>query len=103
MTPDEAVRHEWLQPSSSSAFIMPKSSTREHLKENTGDAAQNSLLQKYQRSQPLTPNTILPEIKTPSNRSTTNRFTKERAKGKRKIGDFSSIVRTYIIVQFPVS
>lgn len=82
MSPEEAARHEWLQPSSST-FIMSKSSTRDHLKENTSDSIQNGFLQKYQRSQPLTPNTILPEIKTPSNRSTiTNRFTKERAKGK---------------------
>lgn len=82
MTPDEAARHEWLQPSSSSSsstYIVPKSS-REHLKEISDST--NSYLQKYQRSQPITPNTVLPEIKTPSNRTTSQRFTKERAKGE---------------------
>lgn len=81
MTPDEAARHEWLQPSASSTYIVPKSS-REHLKEISDST--NSYLQKYQRSQPITPNTVLPEIKTPSTNRTNNsqRFTKERAKGE---------------------
>lgn len=105
MTPDEAARHEWLQPSSSSGtFIIPKSSSRDHLKENsTIDGQQNSLLQKYQRShQPITPNTILPEIKTPSNRSA-QRFTKERAKGEfMKYGDRNSIFH-YFTVHFQIN
>lgn len=77
MTPEEAVHHEWLQPSSSSSTFIITSSTsasslmkhnRDQLKEN--DQSQQQLIQKYQRSQPITPLTILPQIKTPSNRVT---------------------------------
>lgn len=90
MTPEEAVHHEWLQSSSSSTFIITSSSSasslmkhsREQLKENA-DQQQQTLMQKYQRSQPITPLTILPQIKTPSNR-VSQRYTKEssRVKGK---------------------
>jgi hypothetical protein len=81
MTPEEAVHHEWLQPSSSSSTFIITSSTsasslmkhnRDQLKEN--DQSQQQLMQKYQRSQPITPLTILPQIKTPSNR-VTQRYT----------------------------
>jgi hypothetical protein len=76
MTPEEAVHHEWLQPSSSSSTFIITSSTsasslmkhsRDQLKEND-QSQQQQILQKYQRSQPITPLTILPQIKTPSNR-----------------------------------
>jgi hypothetical protein len=75
MTPEEAIHHEWLQPSSSSSTFIITSSTsasslmkhsRDQLKEN--DQNQQQMMQKYQRSQPITPLTILPQIKTPSNR-----------------------------------
>ena len=75
MTPEEAVHHDWLQPgNSSSTFIITSSTSasslmkhsRDPLKEN--DQTQQQLMQKYQRSQPITPLTILPQIKTPSNR-----------------------------------
>ncbi|XP_065094447.1 dual specificity tyrosine-phosphorylation-regulated kinase 2 isoform X2 [Ochlerotatus camptorhynchus] len=69
MTPEEAARHEWLQPSASSTYVSSKS------KENSDN--QLSFMQKLQRSQPMTPNTILPEIKTPSQRQ---RYVKERVK-----------------------
>lgn len=69
MTPEEAAHHEWLQPSASSTYVSSKS------KENSDN--QLSFMQKLQRSQPMTPNTILPEIKTPSNRQ---RYVKERVK-----------------------
>lgn len=69
MTPEEASRHEWLQPSASSTYVSSKS------KENNDN--QLSFMQKLQRSQPMTPNTILPEIKTPSQRQ---RYVKERVK-----------------------
>nr|XP_029712298.1 dual specificity tyrosine-phosphorylation-regulated kinase 2 isoform X5 [Aedes albopictus] len=69
MTPEEAARHEWLQPSASSTYVSSKS------KENSDN--QLSFMQKLQRSQPMTPNTILPEIKTPNNRQ---RYVKERVK-----------------------
>ncbi|XP_053694501.1 dual specificity tyrosine-phosphorylation-regulated kinase 2 isoform X2 [Sabethes cyaneus] len=69
MTPDEATRHEWLQPSASSTYVSSKS------KENSDN--QLSFMQKLQRSQPMTPNTILPEIKTPSTRQ---RYVRERVK-----------------------
>lgn len=71
MTPEEAARHEWLQPSASSTYVSSKS------KENSDN--QLSFMQKLQRSQPMTPNTILPEIKTPNNRQ---RYVKERVKGE---------------------
>lgn len=95
MTPDEAVHHEWLQPSgqSSSTFIITSSSSsngllkpsREQLKENA-DQQQQQYMQKYQRSQPITPLTShLPQIKTPSNRGAVSlRYTKDnnnRVKG----------------------
>lgn len=96
MTPEEAVHHEWLLPSSStSTFVITTSSSassliqkhnREQLKEN-GDH-QHQLMQKYQRSQPITPLTILPQIKTPSNRN------KESIKIKNtSSGDFDVIQR----------
>lgn len=65
--------------------------SRDQLKEN--DQNQQQLIQKYQRSQPITPLTILPQIKTPSNRvsqlySNTNTIsgTKDsnRVKGERR-------------------
>ena len=77
MTPDEAVHHEWLQPSSqsSSTFIITSSSSsngllkqsRDQLKENA-DQVQQQYMQKYQNSQPMKPLTTFPQIKTPSNR-----------------------------------
>lgn len=75
MTPDEAVHHEWLQPSSSSSTFILSSSTSasslvkhsrsDQLKEN--EKSQQQIMSKYQRSQPITPVTILPQIKTPNN------------------------------------
>lgn len=104
MNPEEAVHHEWLQPSSSSSTFIITSSTsasslmkhcREQLKEN--ESNQQQTMQKYQRSQPITPLTILPQIKTPSNRvsqrysgsNTTNNITKDnsRIKGEMAIID----------------
>lgn len=110
MTPEEAVHHEWLQPSSSSSTFIITSSTsasslmkhsRDQLKEN--DSNQQQIIQKYQRSQPITPLTILPQIKTPSNRisqrynnnSNTINATKEssRAKGKKMMINLSNHCR----------
>lgn len=102
MTPEEAVHHEWLQPSSSSSTFIITSSTsasslmkhsRDQLKEN--DSNQQQMMQKYQRSQPITPLTILPQIKTPSNRisqrynnsSTTINNTKESSRAKGNLED----------------
>lgn len=74
MTPDEAVHHDWLQPSSSSSTFILSSSTSasslikhsrsEQLKENS-EQSQQQIMSKYQRSQPITP--VLPQIKTPNN------------------------------------
>lgn len=58
--------------------------SREQLKENA-DQQQQTLMQKYQRSQPITPLTILPQIKTPSNR-VSQRYTKESSRVK---GEFN--------------
>lgn len=44
--------------------------SREQLKEN--DQNQQQILQKYQRSQPITPLTILPQIKTSQRYNNTN-------------------------------
>lgn len=75
MTPDEAANHEWLQPSSSSTTFILSSSTSAScivkqtrnvlLKEYEQSHQQN--MSKNQRSQPITPVTILPQIKTPNN------------------------------------
>lgn len=80
MTPDEAIHHEWLLPSSSSSTFILSSSTSasslikhsrsEQLKEN--EQSQQQLLSKYQRSQPITPMTVLPQIKTPNNQQQRN-------------------------------
>lgn len=73
MTPEEAIHHEWLQPSSSSSTFVLSSSTSATslLKHNRSDQLkendQSQIVQKFQRSQPITPLTILPQIKTPSN------------------------------------
>lgn len=77
MTPEEAVRHEWLKPSSKSSYNLSKG-----MRENS----ENQLLspkssQKYQRSQHLTPSTVLPDIKTPANKYNQKTY-KERTKGK---------------------
>lgn len=72
MTPDEASHHEWLQPSNaSSSFVLSSStSATSLLKHNRNDQLkendQSQIVQKFQRSQPITPLTILPQIKTPS-------------------------------------
>ncbi|XP_058446859.1 dual specificity tyrosine-phosphorylation-regulated kinase 2 isoform X2 [Malaya genurostris] len=85
MTPEEAARHEWLQPSASSTYVSSKS------KENS-DHNQLSFMQKLQRSQPMTPNTILPEIKTPSTRQ---RYVKERVKDLESAQQQYSLHRLY--------
>lgn len=84
MTPEEAARHEWLQPSASSTYVSSKS------KENSDN--QLSFMQKLQRSQPMTPNTILPEIKTPSNRQ---RYVKDRVKDLETAQQQYSLHRLY--------
>ncbi|CAG9798917.1 unnamed protein product [Chironomus riparius] len=102
MTPDEAIHHEWLQPSSSSSTFVLTSSTsatslvkhnrsNDQLKENDHQSQQQQILQKFQRSQPITPLTILPQIKTPSsnhrnqrnNATTTSSITNDSKDGNR--------------------
>lgn len=80
MTPEEAARHEWLQPSASSTYVSSKSKENSNASNGSSDGQQQQLgfMQKLsQRSQPMTPNTILPEIKTPSQRQ---RYVKDRVK-----------------------
>lgn len=84
MTPEEAARHEWLQPSASCTYVSSKS------KENNDN--QLSFMQKLQRSQPMTPNAILPEIKTPNNRQ---RYVKERVKDLETAQQQYSLHRLY--------
>lgn len=86
MTPDEAAHHEWLQPSSSSSTFILSSSTSasslikhsrsDQLKEN--EQSQQQIMSKYQRSQPITPVTILPQIKTPNNQQQRNILPQQR-------------------------
>lgn len=82
MTPDEAVTHEWLQPSSNSSYNSSKSHReRQERQENAENHLTSPKTQKYQRAQHSTPNqTVLPEIKTPS--KYTQKVYKERTKGK---------------------
>lgn len=77
MTPEEAVRHEWLQPSASSSYMHAKA-MRDRLQQENIDHLSS---QKYQRSHPLTPNTILPEIKGSSTTRSSQKTSRERAKG----------------------
>ncbi|XP_055712015.1 dual specificity tyrosine-phosphorylation-regulated kinase 2 isoform X2 [Phlebotomus papatasi] len=79
MTPEEAAKHEWLQPSGSSSYNHSKAMNREAQQQSqevdtsvsdnqpTAVVAQTFQQPKYQRTLPQTPNnTTLPEIKTPS-------------------------------------
>lgn len=78
MTPEEAVRHEWLQPSANASYNHTKAMRERQ------DNAENQLSpksQKYQRSQHLTPNTVLPDIKIPTSKYNQKTY-KERTKGK---------------------
>ncbi|XP_037047096.1 dual specificity tyrosine-phosphorylation-regulated kinase 2 isoform X1 [Bradysia coprophila] len=81
MTPDEAVTHEWLQPSSNSSYNSSKSHReRQERQENAENHLTSPKSQKFQRAQHSTPNqTVLPEIKTPS--KYTQKVYKERTKG----------------------
>lgn len=94
MTPDEAVTHEWLQPSSNSSYSSSKSHReRQERHENAENHLVSPKSQKYQRSQQQphphlhqqqhstnSNQTVLPEIKTPS--KYTQKVYKERTKGK---------------------
>lgn len=76
MTPDEATRHEWLQPSGSSSYskavreqqqqqMMQQQQQKQRDQENSADLN----ITKYQRGvMPIKINAVLPEIKTPSSR-----------------------------------
>lgn len=69
MTPDEAVRHEWLQPSGNASYNHSKSMRdgQENSVENQNMISPKTQqpAAKYQRSQHQTPssNTVLPDIK----------------------------------------
>ncbi|XP_039430338.1 dual specificity tyrosine-phosphorylation-regulated kinase 2 isoform X1 [Culex pipiens pallens] len=90
MTPEEAARHEWLQPSATSTYVSSKS--KENASATNGDGQQLGFMQKLQRSQPMTPNTILPEIKTPSQRQ---RYVKDRVKDLETAQQQYSLHRLY--------
>lgn len=92
MTPDEAVHHEWLQPSSaSSTFILSSSTSASSLiKHSRSDQLKENeqILSKYQRSQqqPITPVTILPQIKTPNNQQRNQPQQQQQRNGLAKDG-----------------
>lgn len=95
MTPDEACRHEWLQPSANSSYSQNKSlRSRQEMTENNVQVSPKS--QKFSsnttttantnggtaRQPHQTPNTsmVLPEVKTPS-KYTNYKLYKDRTKG----------------------
>lgn len=103
MTPEEAVRHEWMQPSSNSSYNHNKGMH----KEQTDNGLQQQQQQQQSHYQPptlqpvsiktqkyFTPPSfvtsrqllqaqqiILPEVKTPSKHSTNYKLYKDRTKG----------------------
>jgi hypothetical protein len=108
MTPEEAIHHEWLQPSSSSSTFVLSSSTSATslLKHNRSDLLkendQSQLVQKFQRSQPITPLTILPQIKTPSNhrnqiKTGVTKDGSNRIKGEKPLTLFTGLGLNFII------
>lgn len=73
MTPDEASRHEWLQPSGSSSYskaVREQQHQHQHQQQQQQQRDQENAdlnITKYQRGvMPVKINTVLPEIKTPS-------------------------------------
>lgn len=77
MTPDEASRHEWLQPSGSSSY---SKAVREQQQQRDQENADLNIT-KYQRGvMPVKINTVLPEIKTPS--SSRYKIKSLKAKGR---------------------
>lgn len=68
MTPDEASRHEWLQPSGSSSYSKAVREQQQHQHQRDQENADLNIT-KYQRGvMPIKINSVLPEIKTPSSR-----------------------------------
>ncbi|GAB0100122.1 Dual specificity tyrosine-phosphorylation-regulated kinase [Sergentomyia squamirostris] len=113
MTPEEATRHEWLQPSGSSSYNHNKMMNHDQ-HQNSQESADNSIsdnqptsvviqtiqtatqqLPKYQQKvPPQTPNTILPEIRAPSTR-VVQKSLRERSKGlTSSTSDLESIAAT---------
>lgn len=104
MTPDEAVRHEWLQPSTNSSYNHIKAMQQQHKEVNDNNGLSQSNHQQYQTQslQPVSIKTqkyftppsfvtsrhllqtqqiLLPEVKTPSKHSTNYKLYKDRTKG----------------------
>lgn len=105
MTPEEAVRHEWLQPSSNSSYNHIKVMQQQHKEANDNNGLshqQNHQQYQTQSMQPVSIKTqkyftppsfvtsrqllqtqqiILPEVKTPSKHSTNYKLYKDRTKG----------------------
>lgn len=91
MTPDEATRHEWLQPSGSSSYskavreqqqqqMMAQQAAAVAQKQRDQENSADLNITKYQRGvMPIKINAVLPEIKTPSSRYKTNPL---KAKGR---------------------
>lgn len=96
MTPEEAVRHEWLQPSSNSSYNHNKLIQKECNDNSSQQSQQSQSLQsvslktqKYftppsivtARQLHQTQQIILPEVKTPSKHSSSYKLYKDRTKG----------------------
>lgn len=88
MTPDEAVRHDWLQPSPQTSYSHSKSMREGQENAENQMISPKAQHQKYQRSQHLTPNTVLPDIKTPS-----SKYNQKTHKEKTKSNFISSFIR----------
>lgn len=82
MTPDEASRHEWLQPSGSSSYSKAVREQQQQQQQQQRDQENADLnITKYQRGvMPVKINTVLPEIKTPS--SSRYKIKSLKAKGR---------------------
>lgn len=89
LTPDEATRHEWLQPSANSSYAQSKvSRNRQEIPENVQVSPKSQKVSAITaatvtaRQSHQMPNTavVLPEVKTPS-KYTNYKLYKDRTKG----------------------
>lgn len=80
MTPEEAVRHEFLQPSGNTSYNHTKSMRPENAENQ--HVSPKSSAPKYGRPPHLTPNSVLPDIKSATINKYTTKSYKERTKSK---------------------
>lgn len=93
MTPEEAVRHEFLQPSGNTSYNHTKSMRPENAENHL--VSPKSSAPKYGRPPHLTPNSVLPDIKSATINKYTTKSYKERTKSK---GLFRIFVFIYLFI-----